>query len=182
MDAFATLGMPRRSAVTEEQVRAAYFAAAKVADADQAALNAAFELLLMPDKRLKHLLEIAGPPEAAKWRTVTMGEGMMALFSSIGQVRPSAEALIEKRTRATSALSKALTERQAFALADEVESIGLSLEEARRALEADLPALDEALSQEGDAPWIRLAEVQAHFAYLAKWQAQVREMLMRLRQ
>lgn len=182
MDAFATLGLPRRAAVTEERVRAAYFAAAKLPDADQAALNAAFERLLSPDKRLKHLLEIAGPPEAAKWRTVTMGEGMMALFSAISQVRPSAEALIEKRARATSALTKALTERQAFALADEVESIGLSLDEARRALEADLPSMDEALQSNDQASWIRLAEVQAQFAYLAKWQAQVRELLMRLRQ
>ena len=172
-DAFATLELPQTAALTEEQVRAAYFAKSKVPEADNAALNAAFELLVAPDKRLKHLLDIAAPEDAKKWRTVAMGEDMMQLFMALGNARPEAESLIEKRGRALSALSKALLEKQTFSLRDDLEQIGTALDDKRQALDAELPELD-------DRDWPRVAEAQARFAYLSKWQAQVRELLLKL--
>ena len=172
-NAFTTLGLPQTASLTEEQVRAAYFARSKSPEADNAALNAAFELLLSPDKRLKHLIEIAAPEDARKWRAVAMSEDMMQLFLALGKARPEAEALIEKRSKAQSALSKALLEKQTHALRDNLEQTGLALDEKRQSLEAELPQLNE-------TDWQRVAEAQARFAYLAKWQAQVRELLLKL--
>ena len=128
---------------------------------------------MAPDKRLKHLIDIAAPEDAKKWRTVAMGEDMMQLFMALGNARPEAESLIEKRGRALSALSKALLEKQTFSLRDDLEQIGTALDDKRQALDAELPELD-------DRDWPRVAEAQARFAYLSKWQAQVRELLLKL--
>lgn len=172
-DAFTTLGLPPMASLSEEQVRAAYFEKSKIADADNAGLNEAFGRLLAPDKRLKHLIDIAGPPEAKQWRTVAMGEDLMELFMALGKVRPEAEALIDKRQKTQSALGLALLEKQTFAVRDSLEQTGFALDQKRQDLEAELPAL-------GDHDWPRLAEAQARFTYLAKWQTQVRELLLKL--
>ena len=172
-NAFATLELPPSPSLTEEQVRAAYFAKSKQPSADNAALNAAYELLLAPDKRLKHLIDLAAPAEAKQWRTVAMGEDLMGLFMELGKVRPQAEALIEKRRNAQSALAKALLEGQTFALRDALEQVGLSLDDKRKLLESEV-------QQFAEQDWPRLAEAQARFSYLAKWQAQVRELLLKL--
>lgn len=171
MDAFATLSLPRSPSLDEESVRAAYFEKSKAADADHAALNAAYEQLLAPDKRLKHLIELAAPDEVKQWRTVPMREDLIQHFMALGQVRPEAEALIAKRAKSQTALTKALLERQTFALRDQLEQIGFALDERRHALEASLTTIDD---------WQSLVEAQAHLAYLAKWQAQVRELLLKL--
>ncbi len=173
MDAFATLDLPRRAALSEEQVRAAYFEKSKAADADRAALNAAYELLLTPEKRLKHLLALAAPEEAKQWRTVTMSDELMELFLALGRTRPEAEALIEKRSQAQSALTRALTERQTMQMREMLEQIGTAMDDKRQALESRLHTLPP-------EQWQALAEAQAYFAYLAKWQTQVRELLLKL--
>lgn len=173
MDAFATLGLPRLAALDEEQVRVAYFEKSKAAEADHAALNEAYELLLAPEKRLKHLLDMNAPEDAKQWRTVAMSEDLMQHFMALGRVRPEAEALIEKRGRAQSALAKALLEKPTFALREGLEAIGMALEEKRRAMEAELPLVEA-------GNWRAVAETQARFSYLAKWQAQVRELLLKL--
>ena len=172
-DAFAILDLPQTASLSEEQVRAAYFEKSKAPGADGAALNAAFEQLLAPDKRLKHLIDLAAPPEAKQWRAVAMGEDLMDLFMALGKVRPEAEALVEKRQKAQSALARALLEKQTFAVRDALEQTGFALDQKRQALEAELPAL-------GEHDWPRLAQAQARFSYLAKWQAQVRELLLKL--
>ncbi len=173
MDAFATLGLLRTAALSEEAVRAAYFEKSKAAGADHAALNEAYELLLAPEKRLKHLLDLEAPEDAKQWRTVAMGEDLMQHFMALGRVRPEAEALIEKRGKAQSALAKALLERSTFAVREALEGIGTALEEKRGAMETELPLIDA-------GNWRAVAEAQAKFSYVAKWQAQVRELLLKL--
>lgn len=173
MDAFATLGLPRLAALEEEQVRAAYFEKSKAEGADHAALNAAYELLLAPEKRLKHLIEIAAPEDARQWRPVSMSEDLMQLFMALGKVRPEAEALIEKRGKAQSSLARALLEKPTFALRERLEEIGFALDDKRE-------ALGQALVAHPADDWRGLAEAQARFAYLAKWHTQVRELLLKL--
>ncbi|MBL9146341.1 MAG: hypothetical protein JNM99_21865 [Verrucomicrobiaceae bacterium] len=172
MNAFDVLGLPQQAALSEEAVRVAYFEKSKSADADRAALNAAFELLLAPDKRLRHLIDLAAPEDAKQWRTVTMSDDLMSLFMNLGKARPEAEALIERRSKAQTALSKALLEGQTFATRETLEEIGTALDAKRSELESSLAAI------EGN--WQGLAAAQARFAYLAKWQAQVRELLLKL--
>ncbi len=182
MDAFATLGLPRLAALDEEAVRSAYFEKAKQTPADGTEIHAAYDTLLAPEKRLKHLLELAAPAEAKQWRTVQMSEALMQHFMALGRVRPEAEALIDKRAKAQSALTRALLERQTYALRDSFEQIGFALDEQRTALLGTLPALDTQLKTDAadTTAWRALAEAQAHLSYLAKWQAQVRELLLKL--
>jgi hypothetical protein len=174
MDAFATLRLPRHAALGEEQVRAAYFALSKEGNVDAGELNEAFDTLLVPESRLKHLLALAAPPEAQAWRTVPMSDELMALFLALGRARPQVEALATRRREAHSALAKALLEKPALALRDQLETIGHAIHERRAAMEAGLAALDAA------PDWQALAAQQAQLSYLAKWQAQVRELLLSL--
>ena len=178
-DAFHILGLPCQAALDEETVRTAYFAKARQAPADGTELNAAYETLLAPEKRLKHLMELAAPAEAKQWRTVPMSEALMQHFMALGRVRPEAEALVEKRVKAQSALSRALLERQTFAMRDSLETIGIELDAQRAELIKTLPALDAQLDAD-HRTWRPVAEAQAHLSYLAKWQTQIRELLLKL--
>jgi curved DNA-binding protein CbpA len=172
MNAFDVLGLPQQAALSEEEVRAAYFEKSKSADADRSELNAAFELLLAPEKRLRHLIDLAAPDDAKQWRTVTMSDDLMSLFMALGKARPDAEDLIEKRIKAQTALSKALLEGQTFSMRETLEEIGTALDAKRNELESSLASVED--------DWQGLAAAQARFAYLAKWQAQVRELLLKL--
>jgi len=49
INAFELLGLEIKPSLSDEAVRAAYFQQSKAPDADLATLNAAYELLLMPD-------------------------------------------------------------------------------------------------------------------------------------
>ena len=173
MDAFAILDLPVSATLGAEQVRVAYFAKSKGAEADHAQLNAAYELLLAPEKRLKHLLDLGAPEEAKQWRTVAMSEDLMQLFMALGRVRPEAEALIEKRGKAQSALAKALLEKATFAVRESLEGIGTALDVRRSAMETTLSFTEP-------TDWQGVAQAQAKFSYLARWQAQVRELLLKL--
>lgn len=180
MDAFLVLGLPRRASLTEEEVRAAYFRCAKEAEADQGELNAALQMLVTAERRLKHLIEIAAPEEMKHWRTVSMPESLMELFMRVGRVKSVSEELLKKRQNAQSALAKALLEPAILKLRDEAETVAGDLSAALDGLVDGLPAVDETLESGGVDAWKRLAEIQAHVAYLAKWQAQVRELLLGL--
>ena len=173
MNAFEVLGLEMRPSLSEETVRAAYFEKSKAPGSDLATLNAAYELLLAPDKRLKHFIELAAPADARQWRAVTMSEDLMAIFMALGKARPEAEALIERRGKTQSALSKALLEKQTFLIRETLEEIGTTLDAKRIDLESSVAGL-------AADDWKQLTEAQARFAYLAKWQTQVRELLLKL--
>ena len=144
------------------------------------AVNAAFETLRSPEKRLKHLMEIAAPEEAKAWRTVPLDESMMSVFMELGSALDASAKLVEKKSKASSALAKALLANEEMALRDRLETIGFGVEEKKVAMEAGLPALDERLAVGDMSVWKDIAAIQARLAYLAKWQAQIRERLLAL--
>jgi len=179
-DAFATLGLPRRAALAETEIQTAYFSRSKEAGQDQESLNAAFQTLIAPEKRLKHLLELAAPPEAKAWRAVVMPEELMRLFSKVGTLKAESESLLKRRAAAGSALSKALMEPLVLKLRETGEEVAAQLAGELEQLAAGFAALDQAVEEGADDAWNRVAACQAHLAYLTKWQAQVRELLMGL--
>ena len=186
-DCFTALGLPRAAAIDESMLHRAYTERSRTAHPDHggsetmaAQVNAAYETLRHPEKRLKHLLEIAGPPEASAWRTVPLDESMMRLFSELGKAMQSAADFLERKRKAGSALAKALLAGEEMKHRETLESIGFEIESGRKEMEAGLPVLDLALAkQDGDA-WKQVAMTQARLAYLAKWQAQIRETLLAL--
>lgn len=187
-DAFATLGLPRAAVLDEAVLKAAYDAQGRATHPDQlggdaevsAAVNEAYQVLSEPESRLKLLVELEAPEAAAAWGTVPMDEGLMAVFLQLGPVLQRVEALAKRTTEAASALAKALLAGEQMLLQEEVEVLLAKLEVLRIGLEAELPALDEKRSQ-GEGQWVDQGKaLRAKFAYLRKWQAQLREALLKL--
>lgn len=183
-NAFSLLGLPRIAALDDVALQQAWLAASRSAHPDQpggdavraAEINAAYETLQAPEKRLKHLLELHEVP----WRTVPISEAMMALFSKLGPALQSTSAFLKRKQTATSALSKALLAPEEMKLREQLEELGTTLEAERTALLANLPACDARLSAGDMAALADLQILQAHLAYFGKWQAQVREALLSL--
>lgn len=186
-DAFATLGLPRRAALDEETLQEAYAAHSRAAHPDHggderraAEVNGAYETLRAPDKRLKHLLELNAPDEAKQWRAVPMDEAMMSLFSDLGKALEASGGFLERKSRAQTALARALLSNEEMQHREALERIGFELDHRRTGLEARLPELDSAIEGRSPAAWMQLGRIQAEFAYLAKWHAQVKERLLSL--
>jgi curved DNA-binding protein CbpA len=186
-DCFAILGLPRSAALGEETLHRAYVESSKAAhpdhggsDAQAAQTNAAYGTLRAPERRLKHLLELAAPEDAKAWRTVPMDDQMMALFSQLGKALEASGKFLERKTKAQSALAKALLANVEMQQREALEGIGFEIEEMRGAMESRLPVLDTALPEGRPDTWKEVALMQARFAYLARWQTQVRERLLAL--
>jgi hypothetical protein len=109
-----------------------------------------------------------------------MDESMMALFLQLGQALEASAKFLERKSKAQTALAKALLANEEMQQREILEQIGFEIEKRRELLEADLSRLDEALQKSDAAVWKEVALSQARFAYLGKWQTQVRERLLAL--
>jgi curved DNA-binding protein CbpA len=187
MDCFAVLGLPRAAVMVESALHRAYTEHSRLAHPDHGGseaaasqVNAAFETLRSPEKRLKHLLELDGPEDAKAWRTVPLDDAMMSLFSGLGKAMEDTAKFLERKAKAGSALAKALLANEEMRHRETLERIGFEIEERREDMEAGLMALDATFANPDLDGWKQLAAMQARFAYLARWQAQVRERLLAL--
>lgn len=183
-NAFSLLGLPRAAALDPDALQQAWLAASRAAHPDQsggdaaraAAVNAAHQTLLAPEKRLKHLLDLHEVP----WRAVPISQEMMDLFSRVGTTLQSTTAFINRRQAAASALAKALLAPEEMCLREDLETLATQIEADREAHLTTLPALDTRL-QTGDTTVLPdLQTLQARLAYLSKWQQQIREALLSL--
>ncbi len=186
-DCFAIFGLPRIASLNEEALRNAYAEKSKTAHPDHggsealaAKVNAAYETMRTPEKRLKHLLELAGPDEAKAWRTVPLDDAMMNLFSELGKALEASAKFLERKAAAQSAIAKSLLANEEMQHRETIERIGFEIDRRKTELEQQLPALDAELMMKDAAAWSRLAAMQAKLAYLARWQTQVRERLLLL--
>jgi len=187
MDAFKTLSLPRQAGLDDGTLQRAYAEQSRAAHPDHAGseqlaaqVNEAYQILRAPDKRLKHLLEIAAPEDAKTWRTVPLDEEMMSVFMALGSALEASGKFLEKKGKAGSALAKALLTNEELMHRETLESLGYTLADLLKRLESRLPTLDEGLSQADDTLWRELAALQARFAYVSKWQTQLRERLLAL--
>jgi curved DNA-binding protein CbpA len=187
LDSFATLGLPRAATLDEPALQRAYTTHSRAAhpdhggsEANAAAVNAAYETLRHSEKRLRHLLELAGPTEAKVWRTVPLDKGMMSVFSELGKAMDVTAKFLDRKARAASAIARALLAGEELGHRDTLEAIGFEIEKMRREMEAQLPALDAAIASSDENAWKQLAAMQARFAYLSKWHMQLRERLLAL--
>jgi curved DNA-binding protein CbpA len=186
-DAFATFSIPKSVAVDPAMLQSAYAALSREAHPDHggteekaAEINAAYETLRMPERRLKHLIEIAAPAEARAWRTVPLDDSMMSVFMELGSTLEASAKLLEKKSKAASVLGRALLANEEMVLRDRLETIGFGIEERKVAMESAFPELDARLVSGDETVWKDIAATQARLAYLAKWQAQIRERLLAL--
>jgi curved DNA-binding protein CbpA len=186
-DAFAVLGLRHGAALDEEDLKRAYAAHSRTAHPDQggdevraAEVNAAYETLRAPDKRLKHLLELDAPGDEKQWRAVPLDEAMMSLFSELGKALEASAEFLNRKSKAQSGLARALLASEEMRHREALERIGFELEARRRGWETRLPELDAAIKARDPELWKQVGAAHAMFAYLAKWQTQVRERLLAL--
>jgi curved DNA-binding protein CbpA len=187
VDCFELLSLPRRAALSDEAISAAYLEKSRAVHPDHggqegmaAQMNAAHETLRTPERRLKHLIELQAPEDAKAWRTVPLDDSMMATFLSLGKAMEASAQFLERKSRAQSAVAKALLTGEELRLREELEALGFEIEKCRQALVEQLPELDAAIDVSDRDVWRRIGMTQARFAYLAKWQTQIRERLLRL--
>jgi len=187
MDAFKILSLPRKAALDEGSLQRAYDERSRVAHPDHggsenlsAQLNEARQILGSPEKRLKHLLDLAAPPEATAWRVVPLDEEMMSVFMALGRALEESGRFLDRKNKATSALAKALLADEEMLQRETLEALGFTMAKLVDRMEARLPAVDRALESPDETLWKELAALQARFAYVSKWQAQVRERLLAL--
>lgn len=180
-DAFAELGVPRRPLLDPSLVEARFreLAASSHPDrngGDPAALtrlNAARKTLSSDASRLRHLLEITFPaftPEAGFSPDFEM-------FSLVGTLSRSAEALAAKRDLATSSIAAALLQQETLALQNSLQAAAETLAARQRDLLEKICALD---ARWPDVPAADLAGLAENAAYCEKWSESLRRAGVRL--
>lgn len=183
-DAFTLLGMPRVAALDESALHQAWLEAGRATHPDlpggdsarSADVNAAFETLQAPEKRLKHLLELHQVP----WRAVPIDENMMALFGRLGAALQEVAAFLKHKQAATTALSQALLAPREMRLREALELLAQEVETGRATCLAALPELDARLQAGDNTALEDLQAMQARLSYYARWQGQTRESLLAL--
>ncbi len=185
VDSFQLFSLPRQAALDESALRDAYGALSREAHPDHggseeaaSALNLAWDTLRTPERRLKHLLELGAGEAARAWRTVPLDAEMMDLFMKLGAALDGSGKFLTKKAAANSALARALLANEEMLWREKLEEIGYEIEGRRQTMESTLPEWDARTPDE--AAWKDLAALQARFAYLAKWQTQIRERLLML--
>jgi len=143
-----------------------------------AALNAAHAMLGAPASRLRHLLELTAP----EWlhRPAPIPPELADLFMQMAAARRARETFLQKHSAAASPLGRALLAGEKAGLVAELTAALARLTATTEAALAALRALDTAWPAPSTADWERLVVLQASFAFLEKWTAQLREDLFRL--
>lgn len=180
-DAFAELGVPRRPHVDRTLVESNFRERAAACHPDRnggdpsalARLNAARKTLSSEAARLKHLLAIAFPTFAPQTRFSPDFE----MFSLVGTLARSAEALATKRESASSALAAALLEKESVALQDSVREAARVLGARRDEVSEQLLALD---AKWPDIPAEELAGLAENAAFCERWSESLRLARLRL--
>ena len=185
-DHFATLGQPRRPWLDREALKEAFHRATAQQHPDiaggsgdqAAALNTAYATLRDPAARLRHLLELewpdAGPAPA------TIAPELADLFGRIAALRQAGAALKKKQAAAHSPLARALLAGERTAHRRDLEAALAVLASAESSALENLRALDAAWSARTDELRGQLMAAHQSFAFLVKWQAQLREDLFQL--
>ncbi|MFN0130514.1 MAG: DnaJ family molecular chaperone [Verrucomicrobiales bacterium] len=176
MDAFAELGLPRSPLVDEAELERRFDALSRQHHPDVggdpiafARLGEARRLLVTPAPRLRHLLELVypGTPLAGE-----LPPTLVDHFAILGPTLQVAQQFIRKKETAASALARALLASEEMRHRETLESAAATLANSLAAV------LDATRSWDGHAESLTAWARQA--AFLERWQAQVRESLVRL--
>jgi DnaJ-class molecular chaperone len=170
MDPFTRLGLPRRLAISESELREAFRIAGKSDHPDAGgsgeqftALQEAFALLSRPSKRLRVWLECEGLTGEERG---AISPQLLDLFSAVGTALQQADDITRRRSAALSNLAKAMLEPAVQAAREKLEA---SLEEVALAIQVQETAFPLIESGQGD-PWL----IARDLAFLEKWQAELK--------
>jgi hypothetical protein len=179
-NAFETLGLDPRLAITDEAVREAFRVAGKQSHPDAggapdsfAKLCEAFDIVASPSRRLRHWLELRGIIIDSRG---VVAVSVMDLFAEIGGVSQRAESLIRRRDEAKSALGRALLESETQSCREAVERMITLIEAAIERETARFPDYERDAMDDIDA----VAASVRNLAFLEKWRLTLRGLFSRL--
>lgn len=185
-DHFAILHQPRRPWLDDAVLKDAFHRATAQQHPDVAggsgdrasALNGAYAVLRDPAARLRHLLELEWPGAVAA--PVGIAPELADWFGKIATLRQTGGALAKKETAAQSPLSRALLAGDQATHRHALEETLAALAALENAAQEELRALDARWETRDETLRTTVITLQQRFAFLAKWQAQLREDLFRL--
>jgi curved DNA-binding protein CbpA len=144
---------------------------------DFAELNAAYQTLQDPKRRLHHLLSLENRTPAANQ---TVPAELQELFLDLGALKQRADSLLEKKRAASNALSASLVKPEALALRREViawrEKIRVLMDSANQ----ELREINSRWQSNHDAEISSLSNLYLTFAYLGRWSEQLDEIAFQL--
>ncbi|WP_193210878.1 J domain-containing protein [Luteolibacter marinus] len=170
MDPFERLGLERRLALSEEELREAFRTAGKQGHPDAggsgedfALLQQAYRQLSRPSGRLRAWLSARGIPGEDRG---AISPRLLDLFGTVGAVLQRADAVAKKRGESHSALAKAMLEPE---VQETREALEACLGEVAAALQDEETAFPEIEAGDGD-PWLTVRNL----AFLEKWQGELK--------
>ena len=170
MDAFARLGLERRLAIPEEELREAFRAAGKRDHPDAGgsaddfrALQEAYARLSSPAKRLRAWLECEGLTGEERG---AISPQLLDLFSTVGAALQEADEVTRRRGAALSALAKAMLEPAVQAAREKLEVAAEKVSAAVVSQEAGFAEIEAG----GGDPWLTARDL----AFLEKWQGELK--------
>lgn len=176
-DAYDVLGLERRLVLGDECLRERFQQLGKERHPDAAGgsvegwreLNEAYELLRSPSRRLRHWLALGGvegDPRGA------IDGGLVEVFGRVGGVIQQADGLLKRRDAARTVLSRALLERDAALVREQLAEALAEVEALVAAQVAQFEQLDEQGQQmAAEEAWA----VARSLGFLEKWRGQLRE-------
>ncbi len=170
MDPFERLGLEKRLAISEEDLREAFRTAGKRehpdaggSGGDFAAVQEAYARLSRPSRRLRAWMECRGITGEERG---SISPRLLDLFAKVGAALQQAGETAKRREEAKSNLAKALLEPAVQAARESLEEALAGVAAAIGAEESRFPAIEDG----EDDP----ALVSRNLAFLEKWQAELK--------
>lgn len=170
MDAFERLGLERRLAISEEELREAFRAAGKRdhpdaggAGEDFTALQEAYARLSSPAKRLRAWMECQGIQGEERG---SISADLLDLFAKVGASLQQADEVTRRRSASLSALAKAMLEPQVQAAREGLEAALEQVGVATAAREASFAEIEAGSGE----PSVTARDL----AFLEKWQGELK--------
>ncbi|MEM7144571.1 MAG: DnaJ domain-containing protein [Verrucomicrobiota bacterium] len=182
MDYFEILGVERKAGLKEEEVRGAFQEVGKGAHPDSGDGGEAFEnvgeaygVLRDEGRRLRHLMELEFPGEEFGGSGGMVSGELLEVFGRAGSVLQAAGEVLKKKKEATTALGKAVLEKEVIAAQQAVQEVGFEIEGMLQVERGRLAEVDRLLREDREAALELGREMVERFGFLTKWQAKVRE-------
>jgi DnaJ-domain-containing protein 1 len=202
-DFFALLNESRRPSLDADSLKAKFLARAaemhpdrvhhcgekerRMANENYADLTSAFRCLAEPKDRLLHLLmlETGSKPKVIQ----EVPADMMSLFMEVGQMCGTVDAVIERKSKATSPLLRAQLYAEGLQWMDQLKTLQQKLAARQNELISELKAMNplwEQVPQSGGTgrqtllPLARLETLHRLFSFLHRWSEQVGERLVKI--
>jgi hypothetical protein len=190
IDYFALLQQPRRPWLDPEQLKQKHQQltlathpdrqganALKEREADSfpysfAAINEAYRVLNDPKLRIQHLLNLEGHSPAGDQ---SIPRDLVDFFAKIGTLVQHVDALLGKRSGATSALSKSLMRSEILDAQNRTGEVLNELQNLHATAMDDLRQVDAMREDRSQEFTEKLTKLYHRFAYLGRWIDQLRE-------